>query len=85
MVSLDRGKILRIRKYITIMREQRRKKTCFLSLRRDKTETRPRDYLSGFHAQLNAMKSILLINVKMQTIVGILKFISMINTTYQRL
>ena len=31
------------------------------------------------------MKFILLINVKMPTIVGILTFISMINTTYERL
>ena len=32
-----------------------------------------------------SMKLILLINVKMPTIVGILTFISMINTTYERL
>ena len=31
------------------------------------------------------MKFILLINVKMPTVVGILTFISMINTTYERL
>ena len=37
-----------------------------------------------FSTQLST-KFILLINVKMPTIVGILTFISMINTTYERL
>ena len=40
--------------------------------------------LFSFSTQLS-MKFILLINVKMPTIVGILTFISMINTTSERL
>ena len=36
-----------------------------------------------FHAQLNSMKFILLKNVKMTPIVGILTFISRINTTFE--
>ena len=38
-----------------------------------------------FHATQLSMKFFLLINVKMPTIVGILTFISMINTTFERL
>ena len=43
----------------------------------------PRDYKKKFHTQL-IMKFILLINVKMPTVVGILTFISIINTTSER-
>ena len=52
----------------------------------DKGRIRPQGYntFSPCSTQLST-KFILLINVKMPTIVGILTFISMINTTFERL
>ena len=50
-----------------------------------KTDKKPgHEVIQFFHAQLN-IKFIMLINVKMPTIVGILTFISMINTTNESL
>ena len=45
----------------------------------------PRDYKTFFMLSSAEHEFILLINVKMPTIVGILTFISMINTTSERL
>ena len=47
--------------------------------------SRPQGYKTFSCSTQLSMKFILLINVKMPTIVGILTFISMINTTYVRL
>ena len=43
------------------------------------------EFIKKYHAPQLSTKLILLINVKMPTIVGILTFISMINTTSERL
>ena len=45
----------------------------------------PRGYKKNFVPNSTERKFILLINVKMPTIIGILTFISMINTTSERL
>ena len=47
--------------------------------------TRPRGYKTFSCSTQLSTKFILLINVKMPTIIGILTFITMINTTYESL
>ena len=56
----------------------------FAGLQR-RSQFRPRGYKKKSYSTQLSTKFIMLINVKMPTIVGILTFISMINTTYERL
>ena len=56
-----------------------------LSVKTDTQLSRPQGYKTFPYSNQLSTKFILLINVKMPTVVGILTFISMINTSYERL